>query len=1129
MTVELPKATRQRFQPLRSGLVNLYRYDDQEFWFEDGHLILRGNNGTGKSRVLALQLPFLFDGEVASHRMEPDGDPAKRVEWNLLLGGRHADRLGYTWLELGRLAPELPAGADYVTIGCGLSAAAGRGLVGRWFFVTRQRVGHDLFLVAPNGQPLSRERLGQAIGTEGEVHHTAAAYREAVDKALFGLGKVRYEALINLLIQLRQPQLSRQLDEPRLSKALSEALAPPAPRMVADVAEAFRALETDRDALDAFRTASRAVEQFLVEYRRYAQIAARRRAAAVRRRHSVYEEAMRTLRDAERALTDAEVLERELAARIETARIEEQAAAARTETLAASPAMQDAQALRRAREAADSAAVDVSRGVREADHRNEIEARRSRELADATAATAAASAGLSALRDRSCEAAATVGIERRHNEIVGRLDLQDQGPAETAPETLAPPSPDDGIRADLQDLLAERRRALKQMRFLAEELRRALAVLEQAEASARALEGDVDEAAQAQVAAVAGLEGETHDLIAAYGAWAAATRALSPPPAAELVASLTAWVTDPGGPTGPSPLMSAVTVSLAAALQRMSGTEAAAKARLEFAVTSLAALRAERDRVAGGEHRPPQVPFTRNEATRQERSGAPLWRLVDFMDEVSGDQRAGLEAALEAAGILDAWVTPDGRLLGPDEHDVLLIAVGSTLENAGEPHLGTVLRPAIDRTDPRTEKIADDTVLMLLERIALGVSTFAAAAVDFDGRFRLGPLDGRWAKAAAEHIGEGARRMAQKRRLDELASLIAAVAAEKLVATEALNVVRADIAAAQAEAAAGPDDRAVRIAAANLEGRSRSLAQLRARLADAERRAIDARELSTSRRGVRDQAAADLSLERFVEDLPALEEALAHYGAEIAAFAPSLVHHRATAARARDAAGRFQNAQAEAATATALLVELRGRAAALTAARDALEESVGAAADDILTRYAEAQGALKKIRSTITDLDGLERGAHDRTVLGRAAVSRADADLGSSDAARASAVASLARLAEARMLGVATPDFAGENAATWSVTRAVDVAREIESRLERVDASDAAWDRTGRGLLAHIETLRNALLPHGHQATTSIEDDLVVVSVPFQGRHHTMTESGRSFRPRLRAGRRSCRRESAKS
>src|SRR5690606_21590962 len=60
----LPAPTRTRWQPLRLGLVNLYRFDDETFAFEDGRLLLRGNNGTGKSRVLALTLPFLFDGRI---------------------------------------------------------------------------------------------------------------------------------------------------------------------------------------------------------------------------------------------------------------------------------------------------------------------------------------------------------------------------------------------------------------------------------------------------------------------------------------------------------------------------------------------------------------------------------------------------------------------------------------------------------------------------------------------------------------------------------------------------------------------------------------------------------------------------------------------------------------------------------------------------------------------------------------------------------------------------------------------------------------------------------------------------------------------------------------------------------
>ena len=100
----LPAPSSERWKPLRAGLVDIFYYDQEEFWFHDGRLLLRGNNGTGKSKVLALTLPFLLDGDLAPHRVEPDGDRQKRMEWNLLLGGKHPspERLGYAWLEFGR-------------------------------------------------------------------------------------------------------------------------------------------------------------------------------------------------------------------------------------------------------------------------------------------------------------------------------------------------------------------------------------------------------------------------------------------------------------------------------------------------------------------------------------------------------------------------------------------------------------------------------------------------------------------------------------------------------------------------------------------------------------------------------------------------------------------------------------------------------------------------------------------------------------------------------------------------------------------------------------------------------------------------------------------------------------------
>ena len=48
------KVRSPRLRPTRAGVINLWDYRDEEFVFADGRLVLRGPNGSGKTKALAL-------------------------------------------------------------------------------------------------------------------------------------------------------------------------------------------------------------------------------------------------------------------------------------------------------------------------------------------------------------------------------------------------------------------------------------------------------------------------------------------------------------------------------------------------------------------------------------------------------------------------------------------------------------------------------------------------------------------------------------------------------------------------------------------------------------------------------------------------------------------------------------------------------------------------------------------------------------------------------------------------------------------------------------------------------------------------------------------------------------------
>ena len=126
--------------------------------------------------------------------------------------------------------------------------------------------------------------------------------------------------------------------------------------------------------------------------------------------------------------------------------------------------------------------------------------------------------------------------------------------------------------------------------------------------------------------------------------------------------------------------------------------ESGARADVREAERALKEMEAERARLeAEEEARPPASRFL--DAARDERAGAPFYELVDFVPDLDGPARAGLEAALEASGLLDAWVAGNGLVVHPSTHDVILRFDAPVLPD-GVPTLADALTAAPSRGGP---------------------------------------------------------------------------------------------------------------------------------------------------------------------------------------------------------------------------------------------------------------------------------------------------------------------------------------------------------------------------------------------------------------------------------------------
>lgn len=709
----------QRWQPARAGIVNVWRYDEEVFEFHRGRLLFRGPNGSGKSMALELLFPFMLDANATPARLSSGAKSRGGLLERLLTGSTQPNRAGFLWAEFTR------AGESF-TIGVRLRASEATRKVTSDWFTTRLREGTTLHLLDENRTPLTRARLEECLGNDGKVYDSADAYREAVRTTLFaGFGRAQYDAMLNALLALRREKISQDLSPDRLSKILSDALPPLDEHEITEVAEGYEKLDRRQENLERLAQDVALVAKLAARQRSYARIIVGAASDDVRAAESQRDLVTRREREAKKELGEAESRRRSLDTETATLEARIRDGEAETEALrtreafktggALEPLRQELARQRRVREGFDQEVrergeeLDAMAWGRDQAEMNLATCRasetRARQDLDARASLVGADAVVG-------EASATA-TEEGESLVEAWLHSRE---AQIAAVRTA-------VRA-LLDRIADRKRMEDQVD--SDQL-----ALDRAQQALTAAEQAVDDA-----------WARYHEDVAA---WVASCEELSlEPPLPEEPLALSTLARS-----------NAERMRTEIAISRATHVEQAGGIRQQ-----VEDLHREREALTSGHIAEPEGPAWR---TPRDRPGAPLWRLVDFVEGCDPAIRDGVESALVASGLLDAWVSVDGTLALPE--GLADVAVDAHRDPVDGESLTAVLVALGDVAVP------SEVTAQILRGVALtrGEPTESTSiSIAIDGSFRMGSLAGRGPAAAASFVGAAAQ---ERRRAERVAAI----------------------------------------------------------------------------------------------------------------------------------------------------------------------------------------------------------------------------------------------------------------------------------------------------------------------------------------------------------------------
>ncbi|GII31839.1 SbcC/MukB-like Walker B domain-containing protein [Planotetraspora mira] len=931
----------KRFKPSRAGLINIWDYTDEEFVFADGRLVLRGHNGSGKTKALEVLFPFILDGVVDARRLDPFSGENRTMKSNLLYRGQESE-YGFVWMEFA-------AGVRTVTLIIAMHAHKDRPEVKRSYFVTAKRLGVDFGLLTDDSRPLTDQQLKRALEPEA-WHSSPTDYRDAVDDALFGLGRERYIQLLDLLLALRRPLLAKDLDPGKVSDTLTAGLSPVPENLVEQAARDFDNLAAVQRQVDDLTAADGAAKAFLEAYAGYLRAEVRFHLDRIASRTQQVVKQAGEIAVAGTEMRRADLARSEAEQAREVASAEQNRLSARLDGLkkdSAYTAQGELETLR----------GQVGRQAQEIVHERDANARSATRIADLLKEADDADRRLKSARDGAGQFASDRAEAAR---LAGIVHAEDDDLQAARAHVSA-------RRQDVEDVQA----CLQKVGDTEKDRRRA----EQAVDRAR---GRTEAAEQAVEAAVRTLEETRAQALERLHAWAGRWSADSLVSADDLAALVEGL--DRLGEAG-APRLAEVFGDLTEERRTvLAQGVAAADARSAQLSADLERLGALLEGIAAERDDAPALSGARR-ADRTARRGAALWQLVRFADEVSDADAAAVEGALDAAGLLTSWIHPDPQLTAAAveqaEADAYLLPAPVGLRPSG-PTLSSVLVPE-DQDHVPGQIISD-----VLDSIALTDALIGSAttpAVTRRGQFTFGTHLGAQPKTAAEYIGatnRAARRRARiaeyERNIEAMSQDLSAARGEGDRLRERLN----DVSRAKSELQPVGTD--ILTAVRTLAEKSTVLALARAEHGESTR-ALDGAvaEVDAERRRLR-QAAADRNMPTEAKEIEAIAAAITDFITAAERLSAQHTHIGSSETDLESRRRTIASLETEHRTARDTLAEKEkaheGAAERLTA----MEEALSAPLKEILSQINQVEQAFAVAADAWKTADTSVRDEHDALV-----------------------------------------------------------------------------------------------------------------------------------------------------